>query len=76
MRAAASADAGHTAQKLSYRSCRDDAEVTLWRLGGAGHVWPGGQHDFLVRLLGPGTAVIDANEELWRFCSRFSLPEK
>jgi poly(3-hydroxybutyrate) depolymerase len=47
--------------------------VVLWKLTGAGHVWPGGQRDYLPRLLGPGTRIIDANVEMWRFFSRFSL---
>ncbi len=41
---------------------------------GAGHVWPGGELDYLPRLLGPGTAVIDANEEMWRFFRRHRVP--
>ena len=28
----------------------------------------------LARILGPGTDVIDANEEMWRFFRRFALP--
>jgi polyhydroxybutyrate depolymerase len=65
-------DALHSATRLSFGGCRDGASVELIRLTGAGHVWPGGQRDFLVRLLGPGTAVIDANQELWRFFARFA----
>lgn len=65
---------GHSATRLTWTGCRDRAEVVLWRLTGAGHVWPGGQRDYLVRLLGPGTAVIDANEQMWTFFQRFSLP--
>ena len=63
---------GHTATLLAYPGCR--AEVLLWKLTGAGHVWPGGEPDYFPRLLGPGTAVIDANEEIWRFFSRHRLP--
>ncbi len=68
-----SPEAGQTATKYVYAPCRDGAEVVLWRLAGAGHVWPGGQPDHLPRLLGPGTQLIDANAEMWRFFSRFSL---
>ena len=71
--AAGSRDEGHTATRITWGPCRDQSQVVLWRLSGAGHVWPGGERDFLVRLLGPGTRVIDANEEMWRFFSRFSL---
>lgn len=61
----------HTATLLRYGECR--VETALWRLSGAGHVWPGGQLDYLPALLGPGTRVIDANEEIWRFLRRHRL---
>jgi polyhydroxybutyrate depolymerase len=64
-------DATHTATRYAYTPCRAGSEVVLWRLTGAGHVWPGGRQDFLPLLLGPGTTVIDANREMWRFFSRF-----
>lgn len=63
---------GHTATLLAYPGCR--AEVLLWKLTGAGHVWPGGEPDYFPKLLGPGSAVIDANLEMWRFFSRHKLP--
>lgn len=63
---------GHSATLLAYRGCQ--AETALWKLTGAGHVWPGGELDYLPRLLGPGTAVIDANEEMWRFFRRHRVP--
>ncbi|MBI1943233.1 MAG: polyhydroxybutyrate depolymerase [Betaproteobacteria bacterium] len=58
----------HTATRYAYPGC--SAETVLWKLTGAGHVWPGGVLDYLSWLLGPGTRVIDANEEMWRFFSR------
>jgi polyhydroxybutyrate depolymerase len=65
------ADASHTATRYSYGPCRGGSEVVLWRLTGAGHVWPGGLQDYLPLLLGKGTTVIDANSEMWRFFSGF-----
>lgn len=62
---------GHTARLLSWSGCAGGSEVRLWRLTGAGHVWPGSQPDPRLRLLGTPTTVIDANEEIWRFLSRF-----
>jgi polyhydroxybutyrate depolymerase len=73
-RVGAGASAGHTATKLVWGPCRGGSEIALWRVTGAGHVWPGGKLDYLRRLLGPGTGVIDANEEMWRFFARFALP--
>jgi polyhydroxybutyrate depolymerase len=64
-------DETHTAIRRIYRPCRQGAEVVLVQLGGAGHVWPGGVRDYNPQLLGTGTAVIDANTEIWRFFSRF-----
>jgi polyhydroxybutyrate depolymerase len=65
------ADAAHTATRYQYGPCRAGTEVVFWKLTGAGHVWPGGQQNYLPLLLGPGTTVIDANAEMWRFFSRF-----
>ena len=61
----------HGATLYAYPKCR--AETALWKLAGAGHVWPGGVVDYLPVLLGPGTRVIDANEEMWRFFTRHRL---
>jgi len=63
----------HTATLYVFGGCRDGGEIALWKLTGAGHVWPGGRSDYLPRVLGPGTDVIDANEEMWRFFKRFAL---
>lgn len=65
-------DAAHTAKRFAWRACRGGAEVVLWKLEGPGHVWPGGQRDFLPELLGTPSAVIDANTEIWSFFRRFT----
>lgn len=64
-------DATHTATRYTYAPCRNGAEVVLWKLKGAGHVWPGGLQDYLTLILGTSTTVIDANAEMWRFFRRF-----
>ncbi|MEA3153087.1 MAG: polyhydroxybutyrate depolymerase [Betaproteobacteria bacterium] len=64
-------DEDQSAIRREYRPCRAGVEVVLWQLSGAGHVWPGGVRDYNTQLLGTGTAVIDANAEMWRFFSRF-----
>jgi polyhydroxybutyrate depolymerase len=68
------ADAAHTATRYTYMPCRDGTRVVLWKLTGAGHVWPGGVQDYLPWLLGPGTTVIDANSEMWQFFARYRRP--
>jgi polyhydroxybutyrate depolymerase len=65
---------GHTATRYVYSHCRDGAEVDLWKLTGAGHVWPGGKAKFMQRILGPSTDIIDANQQMWNFFKRFALP--
>jgi polyhydroxybutyrate depolymerase len=69
--AAGTPDETHSAIRRIYRPCRQGAEVVLWQISGAGHVWPGGVRDYNPQLLGIGTAVIDANAEIWKFVSRF-----
>lgn len=72
--AAGSKDEGQTATRWVFGGCRDESAVELLRLTGAGHVWPGGDRNYLVRLLGRGTSLIDANQELWAFFRRFRRP--
>lgn len=55
-----------TAARLAYQGCPKNGQVVLWRLTGAGHVWPGAK-PYLTRVLGPATQVIDANKTIWRF---------
>ncbi|HEV8632223.1 MAG TPA: alpha/beta fold hydrolase [Thermoanaerobaculia bacterium] len=64
------AEDGDTATLLRWDGCAGGAEVELWRLTGAGHVWPGSPVS-RPRLLGQETSVIDANEVIWEFVSRF-----
>jgi polyhydroxybutyrate depolymerase len=64
-------DESHSAIRRVYRPCRDKTEVALLQLSGPGHVWPGGVRDYMPQLLGTGTAVVDANTEIWKFVSRF-----
>lgn len=68
-------DASHTATKLVYAPCRGGAEVALWKLTGAGHVWPGAPPTYSELLLGEPSRVIDASEEMWQFFRRFSRPD-
>ena len=66
--------AGHTATRYTYGPCAGGGEIVLWKLTGAGHVWPGGQPGYLEAVLGPSTDVINANAEMWAFFSRYVLP--
>jgi polyhydroxybutyrate depolymerase len=64
------AENGHTATLFLWAPCRDGAEVGLWRLTGAGHVWPGATAHMPI-ILGADTRVLDANQVIWDFVSRF-----
>jgi polyhydroxybutyrate depolymerase len=61
------------AEKWAYTACRQRAEVVHWKLTGAGHVWPGGEQDYMVNILGPGTQVINVNDVMWRFFTEHDL---
>ncbi len=55
-----------TAHKYVYQDCKQ-APVILWQYDHTGHVWPGGKQNYMQRVLGPSTKVIDANVEMWQF---------
>lgn len=57
----------HSAERISFAPCSSGAELIHWKLTGPGHVWPGAEATSRERLTGPATAVIDANEEIWKF---------
>ncbi len=62
---------GQGAEKLVW-ACPPSAPVEHWRLHGVGHAWPGGTERISERVVGAGTTVISAAEEVWSFVSRFS----
>jgi polyhydroxybutyrate depolymerase len=81
--AAASVPAGEppeTATLVTYSGCKNDAEVALWRFTGSGHVWPGApfnmgpKNTWLLDGVGRGITLVDANEQMWQFFQRYSLP--
>jgi polyhydroxybutyrate depolymerase len=63
-------------EKLDYGKGTQGAEVVLYRVLGGGHTWPNQQpipgfQDFL----GAITPNIDANQTIWDFFKKYSLPE-
>ncbi len=67
---------GITVTKYDWSPCNNGTEIVLWKFTGSGHVWPGGIQNHLVNILGRGTDLIDANEEMWRFFTKFALPKQ
>ena len=78
--ATGSISAGETATLVTYSHCRGDTEVTLWRFTGSGHVWPGALFNtgppstWILAGVGRGIVLVDANEAMWQFFQRYSLP--
>ncbi len=78
--AVGSISAGETATPITYTHCRSGAEVALWRFTGSGHVWPGStlntgpQKNWILAGVGRGIVLVDANETMWQFFERYSLP--
>ena len=78
--AAGSDSAGETATLVTYRGCRAGTEVELWRFTGSGHVWPGAPFNtgprstWILRGVGRGITLVNANEQMWQFFRRFALP--
>jgi polyhydroxybutyrate depolymerase len=70
------ANQGITVTRYTWGPCRGGTEILLWKFTGSGHVWPGGIQDRFVSVLGRSTDLINANEEMWKFFSKYSLPDK
>jgi polyhydroxybutyrate depolymerase len=57
-----------------WESCDDGVEVELCTLDPMGHCWPGGSSTLCLPGIGPFNDDINANEHMWAFMSRFTLP--
>jgi polyhydroxybutyrate depolymerase len=77
---AGSISAGETATPITYAHCRSGAEVALWRFTGSGHVWPGStlnmgpKKNWILAGVGRGIILVDADETMWQFFEKYSLP--
>ncbi|MGA3147964.1 MAG: PHB depolymerase family esterase [Acidimicrobiales bacterium] len=78
--ATGSISAGQTATPVTYTDCLPGSEVALWRFTGSGHVWPGSTlntgppSNWILAGVGRGIVLVDADEVMWQFFRRFSLP--
>lgn len=59
-------------QRWTYAPGREGSEVIYYRIQGGGHTWPG--HNSILSLIGPVTYDINANDLMWEFFQRHSLP--
>lgn len=61
---------GSTITRFDYNDCEGGHQVSLLRIIGGGHTWPGS-----ILSLGSTNQDINASVEIWRFFSRFRLGE-
>ena len=52
---------------FTYVSCQNHRQVTLYRIEGGGHVWPGESEGLSKSGVGKLSSEIDASEEIWKF---------
>lgn len=55
----------------AWGGCAAGAEVTLYTVGGVGHVWPGGPD---LPLVGNGTGPVNASDVIWAFFEAHPMP--
>lgn len=56
--------------------CPEGADVEFVIVLGGGHSWPGSEFTASIEnILGPTTMNLDATDAMWRFFSRFQLPD-
>jgi polyhydroxybutyrate depolymerase len=59
-----------TVTLTTYKPCNENTEVLLYTINGGGHSWPGASY-----IIDVTNQDIHANVEIWKFFSRFTLPE-
>lgn len=62
-----------TVKCLTYAPCKDNAEVKLCTILNGGHTWPGG-NTRIPQKLGTINKDINANELMWKFFTKHTLP--
>lgn len=59
-----------TTARTTWIGCDGLVEVTLLRIDGGGHTWPGGDASLPARLVGEATQDWDSTV-IWEFLARF-----
>jgi polyhydroxybutyrate depolymerase len=65
---------GTDVERRSYANCAGGAEVTLYRIEGAGHVWPGSSFSFPPNRFGMMSDATSATDAMLSFFERHPLP--
>ena len=64
---------GQTATLLVWDGCVKGGAVAHWKLTGVGHGWPGTRRrEMREEVIGPGTTLISAATEIWKFFAPIS----
>lgn len=63
---------GMTSTRKTWSGGKDGSEVVLIEVKGGGHTWPGMKP--IVEALGPSTMDISANDLMWEFFQKHTLP--
>lgn len=61
-----------TVQRIEYNGCSANSELTLLKVTGGGHMWPG--TDVILSGIGTINRDISASEEIWNFFSNHQCP--
>ena len=59
--------------RITYRGCRDGADVVLFEVENSGHASPGHGIAAYDRLLNPTSNEVDGTQVAWDFLSRYHL---
>jgi polyhydroxybutyrate depolymerase len=58
---------------FSYRGCAQNAEIVCYFVEGLGHVWPGGDPELPLKIVGKPSDKLDACSVIWEFFARHPL---
>ncbi len=61
-----------------YQACKPGSALTVIRIMGGGHTWPGSPKRpgrLVTRLVGPTSRDISASDVIWAFFDQFALPD-
>lgn len=67
-------DDGTKATRTTYRGGKEGSEVVLITIEGGGHTWPGREFGPEMKILGPSSKDISANDMLWEFFEKHPMP--
>lgn len=61
-------------KKEIFYGCKNNSEIVFYIIEGMGHTWPGGKALLPKFLVGETTSLISANDIIWDFFKKYSLP--